>query len=82
MHAWIATVLMGKGEKMKSNYMILEIPEDLAKLWFRGVGAEIVVHCKDCTHYHKIEKRVWPTACDLFNFNVDEDDFCSRGLKK
>lgn len=67
---------------MKTDYLTLEIPEILAKMWFRGVGAEIVVHCKDCKHYHTTEDRVKPKVCDLFNFDVDEDDFCSRGLKK
>lgn len=67
---------------MKTNYLTLEIPENLAKMWFRGVGAEIVVHCKDCIYYKQIEKWGWKRSCDLFNFDTDEDDFCSRGLKK
>ena len=67
---------------MKDNYLTLNIPENLVREWFRSVGAEIVVHCKDCIHYHKKEKYVWQTVCDLFNFDVDKDDFCSRGLNK
>lgn len=40
------------------------------------------VRCRDCKHYHTEEDRVKPKACDLFNFDVDEEDFCSRGWEK
>ena len=62
--------------------MTLNLPENLIREWFRTVGAEIVVRCRDCEHYHTAEDYVTPKSCDLFNFDVDEDDFCSRGWKK
>ena len=67
---------------MKSDYLTLNIPENLVREWFRSVGAEIVVRCRDCKHYHTEKDRAKPKACDLFNFEVDEMDYCSRGWKK
>lgn len=62
--------------------MILEIPEGLAKLWFKGVGAEIVVHCKDCKWYKTMFCKMdrWTDLATVYV--AKEDDYCSYGERR
>lgn len=55
---------------MKTKNLTLEISEDLMKEWFRGVGAEIVVLCKDC---------YWQSQCK-FEQELGPNGFCSKGI--
>ena len=57
---------------MKDNYLTLNIPEHLVKEWFRGVGAEIVVLCKDC---------YWRSQCQ-FEQELGLNGFCSKGVRR
>ena len=76
------TVATAKGEEMASSKLTLAIDAEAVKNWLEKADMVPVVRCKDCAHYHKIEKWGWKKSCDLFNFDIDEDDFCSRGWKK
>lgn len=66
---------------MKKDYLRLEIPEGLAKQWFRSVGAEIVIRCKNCEHWHHDSYRD-SDYCELTSTECEEDHFCSWGEKK
>ena len=50
------------------------------------VDAVPAVRCRDCKHYKFTNDYAFgfpEKGCELTGFNdVDEDDFCSRGLKK
>lgn len=67
---------------MKNNYLTLNIPENLAREWFRGVGAEIVVHCKDCEYWKHHSFALDHDYCELTSTECEEDHFCSWGEKK
>lgn len=57
---------------MKDNYLTLNIPEHLVKEWFRSVGAEIVVLCKNC---------YWQYQCK-FEQELGPNGFCSKGIRR
>lgn len=67
---------------MKTNYLTLEIPENLAKMWFRGVGAEIVVRCRDCKHWCQEKDDGDYGHCKRYDHYARVDCYCSDGERK
>lgn len=68
---------------MESDYLTLGIPEGLAKMWLRGVGAEIVVRCRDCEYGEQDEVGRW--FCRSFGCQVGNEDgsgFCADGERR
>lgn len=50
-----------------------------------SVDAVEVVRCKDCLYFtacEEIDGCSWTGFCEAGEFHTDEDDFCSRGVKK
>jgi hypothetical protein len=61
---------------------VLNIVEDFVKKSL-AVDAVEVVRCKDCNYYKKVKGAVggW-CDCELTPFDMDPDDFCSRGERR
>lgn len=64
------------GEAGGARKLIAEVP---------AVDAVEVVRCKDCLYFtacEEIDGCSWTGFCEAGEFHTDEDDFCSRGVKK
>lgn len=70
---------------MASTKLTLDIDIEAVKGWLERADIVPVVRCKDCKYYVPVPSFTGESqmGCEFFKvYDMDDDDYCSRGWKK